>query len=64
MFDKILLFISLYFTITYKMPTKQELTDSLLKGCSLVVVFSKEIALSFILTKCLKLFLFQRRQTR
>jgi hypothetical protein len=41
MFDKILIFINLYFTIAYKIPIKQELTDILLNGCSPVVVGAK-----------------------
>jgi hypothetical protein len=36
-FTKILFFITAYFTISYKMPELEKLTDILLKGCRLVV---------------------------
>ena len=37
MLTDFLFFITFYFPITYKMPESEELTDILLKGCSLVV---------------------------
>jgi len=39
MFTKILFFITLYFTIAYKMSASEKLTDIRLKGCSLVVAY-------------------------